>query len=64
MVGIDRPYVLHGVQHIFHDRLILNKWPSEDRRTRIVFITRNVDVPGMLKAFNRSAARRLRAARA
>ena len=67
MVGIDRPYVLHGVQHIFHDGLILNKWPTEDRRTRIVFITRNVDVsalPDMLKAFNRSAARRLRAARA
>jgi G3E family GTPase len=38
-----RPIVIHGVQHIFHPPLKLDAWPGEDRRTRIVFITRNID---------------------
>jgi len=41
--GLDGPLVIHGVQHIFHPPMILSEWPSDDRRTRIVFITRNVD---------------------
>lgn len=36
------PVVIHGVQHIFHPPVELTGWPSDDRRTRIVFITRNV----------------------
>ncbi|WMJ09869.1 GTP-binding protein [Nitrosomonas sp. sh817] len=36
------PWVIHGVQHIFHPPVELPGWPSEDRRTRIVFITRDV----------------------
>ncbi len=39
----DRPLVIHGVQHIFHPPVMLDKWPSDDRRTRIVFITRDID---------------------
>lgn len=38
----ERPAVIHGVQHIFHDPVLLAGWPSEDRRTRIVFITRGI----------------------
>ena len=38
----DRPCVIHGVQHIFHEPVWLDAWPDADRRTRIVFITRNV----------------------
>ena len=38
-----RPVVLHGVQQIFHPPVELPAWPSEDRRTRLVFITRNID---------------------
>ena len=34
--------VLHGVQHLFHPPVLLPEWPSEDRRTRIVFITRDL----------------------
>jgi hypothetical protein len=34
--------VLHGVQHLFHPPVLLPNWPSEDRRTRIVFITRDL----------------------
>jgi len=40
--GKDRPAVIHGVQHIFHPVHWLQKWPDNDRRTRLVFITRNV----------------------
>ncbi|MDE0779485.1 MAG: GTP-binding protein [Alphaproteobacteria bacterium] len=40
---MDRPVVIHGVQHIFHPPAVLEGWPSEDRRTRIVFITRDVE---------------------
>ncbi|MBX3618232.1 CobW family GTP-binding protein [Nitrosomonas sp.] len=36
------PWVIHGVQHIFHPPVELPEWPSEDHRTRIVFITRDV----------------------
>lgn len=36
------PIIIHGVQHIFHPPVELAEWPSEDRRTRIVFITRDV----------------------
>jgi G3E family GTPase len=39
----DQPLVIHGVQHLFHPPQTLARWPSEDRRTRIVFITRDID---------------------
>jgi G3E family GTPase len=38
----EQPVVLHGVQHLFHPPVLLPAWPSEDRRTRIVFITRDM----------------------
>ena len=38
----ERPVVIHGVQHVFHDPLILDAWPDADRRTRLVFITQGV----------------------
>jgi len=40
--GDDMPTVIHGVQHVFHPPVLLPAWPSGDRRTRIVFITRDV----------------------
>jgi G3E family GTPase len=40
--GETQPVVIHGVQHIFHPPVRLDEWPSEDRRTRMVFITRNI----------------------
>ena len=43
IAGCDRPLVIHGVQHIFHPPLLLDRWPSSDQRTRIVFITRDID---------------------
>ncbi|WP_428671393.1 CobW family GTP-binding protein [Reyranella sp.] len=40
---LDGPLVIHGVQHVFHPPLLMKKWPSRDRRSRIVFITRDID---------------------
>jgi len=36
-----QPAVIHGVQHVFHPPAWLAGWPSEDRRSRLVFIVRN-----------------------
>jgi G3E family GTPase len=38
----NRPAVIHGVQHVFHPPAWLDRWPSAERRSRIVFITRRV----------------------
>ena len=38
----DRPAVIHGVQHVFHPPEWLERWPSDDHRTRIVLITRHI----------------------
>ncbi len=38
----DQPAVIHGVQHVFHPPAWLERWPSDDRRSRIVFIMRRV----------------------
>jgi G3E family GTPase len=37
-----QPAVIHGVQHVFHPPAWLERWPSADRRTRMVFITRGI----------------------
>lgn len=41
--GEDKPIVVHGVQHVLHSPVTLDAWPSEDRRTRMVFIVRDMD---------------------
>jgi G3E family GTPase len=38
----DTPIVVHGVQHVFHPPARLDRWPDEDHRTRLVFITRDL----------------------
>ena len=35
--------VVQGVHHIFHPPVTLDRWPSADTGTRLVFITRNMD---------------------
>ncbi|MFN3347753.1 CobW family GTP-binding protein [Pseudorhodoplanes sp.] len=39
----DRPMVLHGVQHVLHPATQLADWPDADRRTRMVFIVRDLE---------------------
>lgn len=38
----DRPAVLQGAQTVLHELSWLERWPSEDRRSRLVFITDGV----------------------
>jgi G3E family GTPase len=40
--GKSGPMVVQGVQHLFHPPLELAAWPSADRSTRLVFITRGI----------------------
>ena len=46
LVAIDevpeRPAVIHGVRHVVSAPEFLDRWPSADRRTRIVLITKGV----------------------
>ncbi len=43
LAGMEQPIAVHGVQHVFHPPAPLPDWPTADRATRLVFITRNVD---------------------
>lgn len=44
LVGQEQPLVIHGVQHVFHEPRLLPAWPvNDDRRSRLVFITRDLD---------------------
>jgi G3E family GTPase len=38
----ERPAVIHGVQHVFHPPTWLTGWPSGDRQSRMIFITRGI----------------------
>ena len=61
----ERPLVFHGVQHLYQPPVSLPAWPSPDRRTRIVFITRGVDAEAMdesLRVFERRRRQRPAAA--
>ncbi len=40
---IEEPLVVHAVQHIFHPPVTLDEWPTDDRRSQIVFITRDIE---------------------
>lgn len=43
LAGMGTPLVVHGVQHIWHPPALLPEWPSDDRRSRIVFIMRDIE---------------------
>lgn len=53
------PALIHGVQHVFHPVRWLARWPGDDRRSRLVFITRGIPrerLDRLLAALERSAA--------
>ena len=52
VAGMDLPMVIHGVQHVFHPPEVLDKWPDEDRSTRVVIIARNFDQEQIIACFN------------
>ena len=42
-----RPAVIQGVQHLLHNVTWLEKWPSKDERTHVVFITQGIAHDGL-----------------
>jgi G3E family GTPase len=40
--GSAHPVFINGVQHVMHQPLHLDAWPDEDRRSRLVFILRDL----------------------
>ncbi len=42
VAGEPLPFVVHGVQHIFYPPTTLDAWPSDDHRSRFVFITKDL----------------------
>jgi G3E family GTPase len=45
------PVVVHYVQHIAHPPIELEEWPDDDRRSRIVFVTRALPREPVMKLF-------------
>lgn len=59
LAGHDKPTVLHGVQHVLYPEAELEHWPSDDHRSRFVFIVRDLEpefVAGVLADFTRAAS--------
>jgi len=57
---LGRPAVIQGAQHLLHTMSWLDRWPDDDHRTRIVFITQGVTkaaLTDMIELLNRMAAR-------
>ena len=53
IVDQEGPIAVHGVQHLFHDPVRLPDWPDDDRRSRIVFITRSIEREVIEKSLER-----------
>jgi hypothetical protein len=41
--GSDAPVVVHGVQQLVHPPSHLERWPTQDRQSRMVFIVRGLE---------------------
>ena len=58
VVGVATPVVIHGVQHVVHSPVHMKNWPDDDRRSRIVFIVRDIakaEIADSLSVFNELA---------
>jgi G3E family GTPase len=56
VLDVATPVVVHGVQHIVHPPAHLDRWPDDDRRSRVVFIVRGLErdlIERSLAAFSR-----------
>ena len=53
IVNVDgNPVVVQGVGHVFHPPLPLDRWPSADTGSRLVFITRNIEASTLRALFS------------
>ena len=58
VAGAAAPVLINGVQHIVHPPAHLDAWPDGDRRSRIIFILRDLkreEIEASLAIFNRLA---------
>ena len=55
--GAAGPVIVHAVQDIVHPPVRLEAWPSQDRSTRIVFITRNISQAALQRSLEFLASR-------
>ena len=49
--GFSGPMIVHGVQHIFHPAAFLPAWPDDDRSSKLVFITYDIDRAALERTF-------------
>ncbi len=56
VVGENGPVIVQGVQHLFHPPVTLAAWPSADKRSRLVFITRKIERKTVADLFSAIAA--------
>jgi len=49
--GCKGPVVVQFVQHLAHPPVELERWPDENRQSRVVFITRNIPEPRVRALF-------------
>lgn len=47
-----QPVVVQGVGHVFHPPVTLERWPTADQTSRIVFIARNLDEAAIRNLFS------------
>ena len=52
IAGFAAPIAIHGVQHVVHPPIHLPKWPNGNKRSRLVFITRELDQRTIEKSFS------------
>jgi G3E family GTPase len=50
--GSDTPVVIHAVQHLVHQLEHLSAWPTQDPKSRLVFIIRDMDPKMIIRSFN------------
>lgn len=51
LAGYPGPMLIHGVQHVFHPTAMLAEWPDDERTTRLVFITYDIDRDTLARTF-------------
>jgi G3E family GTPase len=47
----EQPLVVHAVHHLMHPAARLERWPDEDRSTRMVFIVRDIEPRAITELF-------------
>jgi G3E family GTPase len=51
LIGIEMPFVFHGVQHLFDPPVTLHDWQGSTRQSRIVVIGRDITRSELVYSF-------------